>query len=416
MKDVDVLVVGGGMAGLAFACALGQAQPRLSLLLADVKEPAGPSRWPDSFDPRVSALSNASQMLLHNTGAWQYIKEQRFAPYQAMDVWDGNGTGNIQFSSEAIGYEQLGVIVENRVTQWGLWTAFHEQTCGEFVKGGIKNLQQENGQWLVGFDHGETCRCKLVVGADGGRSSVRTLAGFKVRSWPYDQSAIVTTVQTEQSHHNTARQVFLDTGPLAFLPLRERLEQTDSCISSIVWSVETESAQQLMQLSDAQFTDRLGAAFEHRLGTVTETDRRYSFPLVQQHAVDYVLPGLALIGDAAHTIHPLAGQGINLGFLDAAVLAEEISASVERGLPPGEWMTLRRYQRRRKPHNLMMMGAMEGFKRLFAPQGWMLHSIRNLGMNLMNQHGMIKNRLMAQAMGLEGDLPKLAQPDLLVEF
>ena len=200
------------------------------------------------------------------------------------------------------------------------------------------------------------------------------------------------------------------------MPLRQSTASKKSPISSIVWSLSTDEAQRIMALDEAAFCTELGAAFEHRLGKVIATDKRYCFPLTQNHAVDYVMPGVALIGDAAHTIHPLAGQGINLGFLDAAVLAEEILAAHANGLPIEDFTVLRRYQRRRKANNLLMMSVMEGFKRLFGTGIPPLQVARNLGMAFFNRHTLIKQQILQRAMGLEGDLPALAQPGLIADF
>lgn len=414
MKEVDILVVGGGMAGLAFACALDV--PNLRVAVVDKHAASAPESWPETFDPRVSALSKASEHLLRNVGAWDIIEQQRFAPYVEMSVWDGQGIGQIEFHADSLGESHLGAIVENRVTQHALTEIFHQQHKGEFISAGTTGISADGERWIVTLDNGDKISTTLLVGADGAQSVVREQAGLSVRRWAYEQTAIVTTVTTEKTHRNVARQIFLETGPLAFLPLRQTPSERSSKISSIVWSANTAEAERLMALDDAAFAKALEAAFEHRLGEVVALDRRFSFPLVQQHAVDYVQSGLALIGDAAHTIHPLAGQGINLGFLDAAVLAEEISSAVKKQLSPGEWLVLRRYQRRRKSHNLATMATMEGFKRLFSPQHWGVHALRNAGMRILNRHTFIKNKVVAQAMGLEGDLPQIAQPAMLVDF
>lgn len=410
----DVLIVGAGMAGLTLAAAL--APLNINVCIIDPAKPATPDQWPAEFDPRVSALTQATESILRNLGAWEFIEQQRVAPFAHMDVWDGDGTGNIQFHANEAGSDHLGHIVENRITTHALMQQVEQAANVTYRQTGLEKILEGEGGWQIHLSSGEMLEPTLLIGADGARSRVRDQLGFRCRTWAYEQSAIVTTVQTERPHEDCARQIFLESGPLAFLPLREQSDQRNSHTCSIVWSLWDDHIQPIMALDDEAFKQRLGQAFEHRLGNIIATDRRYSFPLVQNHAVDYIQPGVALIGDAAHTIHPLAGQGINLGFLDAAVLAEEIQRAVEHELPLADFSILRRFQRRRKPHNLMMMSTMEGFKRLFGSDIPPLRVARNLGMSFFNRHSIIKGQIMARAMGMEGDLPQLAQPALLADF
>jgi len=411
----DLLIVGAGMAGLTLAAALAD-QP-LSIVVIDPNVPAAPEQWPNSFDPRVSALTHASENILRRLGAWDAIAATRVAPFAHMDVWDGDGTGNIQFHANEAGAEHLGHIVENRVTTHALFQRMRAASNIEFRPLGLeKILENQAGGWRIVLSDGSEITPTLMIGADGGRSRVRDQLGFRCRTWAYGQSAIVTTVTTEKPHEDTARQVFLESGPLAFLPLREQSNQRRACLSSIVWTLDDDQVQSKLALTDAEFCQQLERAFELRLGKVIHTDPRFAFPLVQNHAVDYIQPGVALIGDAAHTIHPLAGQGINLGFLDAAVLAEEIQRALEHELPLDDFSVLRRYQRRRKPHNLLLMSTMEGFKRLFGVDIPPLRVARNVGMSFFNRHSLIKGQIMARAMGMEGDLPQLAQPGLVADF
>jgi 2-octaprenylphenol hydroxylase len=412
----DLLIVGAGMAGLTLAAAL--AQSPLSIVLIDPNTPASPQQWPASFDPRVSALTHASENILRRLGVWDDMQAQRLAAFAHMDVWDGDGTGNIQFHAREAGAEHLGHVVENRITTHALFQRVLAASNIEYRALGLEKILEceETSGWRVQLSDGSEITPSLMVGADGARSRVRDQLGFRCRAWAYGQSAIVTTVKTELPHGDAARQVFLETGPLAFLPLREHSGQRDSNVSSIVWSLDDDQIKPLLALSDQEFCERLAQAFEHRLGAVLQADPRFSFPLLQNHAVDYIQPGVALIGDAAHTIHPLAGQGINLGFLDAAVLAEEVQRALGCELPLNDFSVLRRYQRRRKPHNLMLMSTMEGFKRLFGADIPPLRVARNLGLSFFNRHTLIKNQIMARAMGMEGDLPPLAQPGLVADF
>lgn len=451
VNTADVLIVGAGMAGLTLACALVQSgetvadlheagltatdtqTPPLKIVVIDPQVPAPSSQWPVTFDPRVSALTHASENILRRLGVWEAMAQHRVAAFTHMDVWDGDGTGNIQFHADQAGVEQLGHLVENRVTTFCLFEKMRSLPNVEFIQAGLARIveaepaleemarrecgrQDSYSGWRVTLTDGTQLQPRLLIGADGANSRVRDQLGFRCRTWAYGQSAIVTTVTHEKPHGDTARQVFLESGPLAFLPLRQTTHTKNSNISSIVWSLENEQAKTIMALDDATFLQQLTRAFEGRLGKVIATDKRFCFPLTQNHAVDYVLPGVALIGDAAHTIHPLAGQGINLGFLDAAVLAEEILHAHASGLPIDDFSVLRKFQRRRKPHNLLMMSAMEGFKRLFGIDVPPLRVARNLGMAFFNRHTLIKNEIMQRAMGLDGDLPALAQPGLIADF
>lgn len=405
VEPVDVLVVGAGMAGLAFAAALQHSG--LRIVVVDPVWPDAPEQWPHSVDPRVSALSSASQTLLQALGAWDVIAAQRFSPYQAMEVWDGDGTASIALDGESLGESQLGVIVENRVIVQGLLSCLTDTV--KRIVAGLAAVESGEEGCRVRLSDGQVFAPALLVGADGARSLVREQVGLRTRRWSYEQAAVVTTVQTELPHGEVARQVFRSSGPLAFLPLPEMVEGLAGRHCSIVWSLDEAAAEAVMQWDDAEFCARLAQAFEGRLGEVEQADRRFSFPLHQLHAVDYVRPGVALIGDAAHVIHPLAGQGINLGFLDAAVLAEEVAGAVARGLAPGEYLMLRRFQRRRKPHNLATMAAMEGFKRLFGASHWSAGVVRNAGMRWVDRQAGVKSVLIGQAMGLTGDLPALAR-------
>ena len=254
-----------------------------------------------------------------------------------------------------------------------------------------------SGRMEISLEDGTSLRADLMVAADGALSPVRELLGFATREWDYGHRAIVTTVAVEQPHQYTAWQRFLPSGPLAFLPLPEGGGQH---FCSIVWSLQEELVDDLLALDDEAFCLELGNAIEHRLGAVQASAQRYAFPLRQRHAIDYVQPGVALVGDAAHTIHPLAGQGINLGLLDVMVLAEEVLASCEAGGSPGTIETLRRYQRRRKGDNLLMMAAMDGFKRLFEQQAPPLRWLRNAGMRQVGRMLPVKREIIRRAMGI----------------
>jgi len=357
------------------------------------------------FEPRVSALSAASQRILQRLDVWDGIAQRRASPYGDMQVWDGSGTGQIHFSAASVHADVLGHIVENRVVQDALLDRLHDCDIGLLANARLEQMRRSGDDWLLTLADGRQLRAPLVVAADGANSAVRKLTGTATREWDYLHHAIVTSVRTERSHHKTAWQRFTDNGPLAFLPL----ERAGEHWCSIVWSVTPKEAERLTELDDATFCRELEQAFEGRLGPVMAADPRVCVPLRQRHAKRYVAEGLALIGDAAHTIHPLAGQGVNLGFLDAAVLAEVLLHAAERGERLADIRVLSRFERRRMPHNLALMAAMEGFERLFQADQLPLRWLRNTGLKLVNQMPEAKATFVRQALGLSGDLPELAR-------
>lgn len=401
-RHFDIVIAGGGMVGLALACALRNSAYEIALI--EVRECPAPVAPSDSaavgFDPRVSALTVASQQFFSALGVWPAIVEQRACAFDRMHVWDAAGSAAIDFNARDLRQSLLGHIVENRVTLQALLAAVkasHNITlyCPQSVQNADFDATESQPAQLQ-LQSGEQLTTQLLVAADGGQSRVRELAGFSTRQWSYGQRAIVTTVRMQQPHQRTARQRFLPTGPLAFLPLPD----SEQKCCSIVWSATDEHADALLKLDDEAFARALVEAFEHRLGTVHELARRYSFPLQQRHSTRYVKPGVALLGDAAHVIHPLAGQGANLGIQDVQVLAEELQRALDRGVQPGAMHVLERYQRRRMGSNLLMMGAVEGFKRLFAESSLPVRWLRNTGMRQLNTLAPIKQRIMRQAMGL----------------
>ena len=411
----DAVIVGGGLVGTTLACALAtELGESFSIAVIEAREPSPLPVMDENtaFEPRVSALTQASRQLLTNIGVWPAITQQRFGLMKNMCVWDADGTGRIEFRGEDLGQSELGFIVENRITVACLFERLkHFKNIELITPATITDLseQQSNGLRRVCLDNGRELAAKLVVGADGAMSKVRDLSGIFLREKAYQQSAIVTTVKTEKPHQYTAWQRFLDTGPLAFLPLRTRAGDDHYC--SIVWSLDDEQVDGLMALEDDAFKAALERAFESRLGAICDVDQRFVFPLIQRHAVSYVEAGLALVGDAAHTIHPLAGQGVNLGMLDAAVLTEELKRAQGRELSSGDLSVLKRYQRRRRGDNSLMMGTMRGFKLLFGESALPVRWLRNTGMSCLNELEPLKNRVAANAMGLSGDLPAMSKPD-----
>ncbi|WP_454252093.1 2-octaprenyl-3-methyl-6-methoxy-1,4-benzoquinol hydroxylase [Pseudomonas sp. R151218B TE3479] len=401
----DLLIVGAGMVGSALALAL-QGSGLQVLLLDGSPMSVKPFDPQAAFEPRVSALSTASQRILDRLGVWEGITARRASPYTDMHVWDGSGTGQIHFSAASLHAETLGHIVENRVVQDALLDRLHDCDLGLLANARLEQMRRSGDDWLLTLADGRTLRAPLVIAADGANSAVRRLTGVATREWDYLHHAIVTSVRSTRPHRLTAWQRFTDNGPLAFLPL-ERDGQHDWC--SIVWSTTPEEAQRLMALEDTQFCCELERAFEGQLGPVLSADPRLCVPLRQRHAKRYVAEGLALIGDAAHTIHPLAGQGVNLGFLDAAVLAEVLLHAAGRGERLADVKVLSRYERRRMPHNLALMAAMEGFERLFQADPLPVRWLRNTGLKLVDRLPEAKALFVREALGLSGDLPDLAK-------
>jgi 2-octaprenylphenol hydroxylase len=394
-----LIIVGGGMVGAALGCAVAEAG--LSVLLLERRKPK--RKWPkQEVDLRVSALTRASQRILENLGAWQRMSELRISPYTDMEVWDAAGAGRIHFSAQEIGEANLGHIVENRITQLALWERL-EQLPNVTLRTDAKidALLLHEGPALRLSDD-RLLTAELIVAADGRDSQIRAMAGIGTRGWDYDQHAIVATVTPQRHHGQTARQRFMKHGPLAFLPI-------DDGRCSIVWSTSPQEAAQLMALDEAAFCAALTRASERMLGEVEAVGPRGVFPLRLGHAQHYVKPGLALVGDAAHAIHPLAGQGVNLGFLDAATLAETLIQARASGRPLGGLSTLRRYERARKGGNMAMLAAMDFFKRTFSNEIVPLKQLRNLGLTLADRSGPLKHLVMRRALGLIGELPALAR-------
>jgi 2-octaprenylphenol hydroxylase len=400
-KKYDVIIVGGGMVGAALACAL--ADTPLRIAVVEAKSPD--LQWPKStYDMRTSAVSRASQRILQSLEVWPLMQTMRINPYTDMHVWDSSGKGVIHFDCADIGEPSLGHIVENGVILAALYQRMQALDNIELLCPTTpRRLTKALDGYLFTLEQGQTLQTDLIVAADGARSWVRQAAGIEAHIEDYHQTAVVTNVKTAQHHQNTAWQVFLPTGPLAFLPLTEGY-------SSIVWSTSPEHAEALLAMEDEAFKTALQTAFANTLGPIVEVGQRGTFPLRSLHVKHYVKPGLALVGDAAHAIHPLAGQGVNLGFADAACLAEVITDGLVQGKNIGAYEVLRRYERWRKGDNASMLAAMSTFKTVFTSASPLVRLGRNLGFNLTNRATPAKNFFIRYAMGLIGDLPRLARP------
>lgn len=397
--DYDVVIVGAGIVGATLACALAVSKLRIAIIEHELPVPA-PSA---DFDLRVSAITPGSRVILDGVGAWVGIAQQRVCPVEQMHVWDAGGTGAIHFDSADIGEPHLAYIIENNAIRAALIERIRRCSNAELCcPRDVDTVDVADSRVEVRLTDGTQISARVVIGADGPRSRVRQQARIDLTAWGYAQQAIVATVGTEQPHAHTAWQRFLSTGPLAFLPLAD-----GRC--SIVWSVDSEQASSLLAQEDAQFLESLATAFGDRLGAVVSTGVRIAFPLQRAHAKRYVDSRIALIGDAAHTVHPLAGQGVNLGLLDAAVLAEVLIDADSAGRDIGSVSILRRYERWRKGDNLAMLAVTDGLKRLFGNSMEALARVRNLGLDVTDSVRPVKNMFMRRAAGLEGDLPRLAR-------
>lgn len=409
MEHFDIVIVGGGMVGAALAADIARRPECAHVRLAVVDAGDTPCAYSgQNFDPRVVALSEKSQQLLERVGAWSAIAERRACAYRAMYVWDGEGTASIEFCAEDVHKAQLGHIVENSVVVRALHQCLAALPAitllqGRHVKGFHRSVDGVCELVLQGpvATQCKSVSCSMVVAADGAHSTLRDLAHIDTREWDYGQTAIVTTVKTAQPHQNTCWQRFTQQGPIALLPLQVSARGAPSeCSVSLVWSADTVLADELMALDAQAFCQRLGRAVEWRLGDIMQSDQRFAISLRQRHAMAYVAPGLALVGDAAHTIHPLAGQGVNLGFYDVDALATEIDRACQRKVPLTDRSILRRYQRQRQTHNLAAMLSMEGFKRLFGADALPLRWARNTGMALLNKQLFLKKQLTKIASGI----------------
>lgn len=391
----DVIVVGAGMVGAALALALGRQGFKVALVDAHAPQ----LEWPqEGYDIRVSAITRASQHIFESLGAWPMMQAERISPYRDMHVWDAGGDGVIHFDSADIGEPDLGHIIENRVIVKGLHTCLAEQqNVTPFWPVQPKAMTFNETEASLLLEDGTDLQARLLVGADGARSWVRRQAGISVKGWDYDQVALVTWVKPELFHQETAWQRFLPTGPLAFLPLTEGY-------CSIVWSTSPGHAAQLQAMEADRFAQELQAAFENKLGVIESVGPRAMFPLRSFETQHYILPRLALVGDAAHTIHPLAGQGVNLGLADMASLLQVLTEAQQQQ-DIGTERTLRRYERWRRADNRSMLIAMDGFKRLFSTDQATLCWARNLGLKLTDQMLPLKRLIMQQALGK--DVPRI---------
>jgi ubiquinone biosynthesis UbiH/UbiF/VisC/COQ6 family hydroxylase len=383
----EIIVVGGGPVGAAAMLALRQAGFDVALL--DRAPPPRPFDAAD-YDLRVYALAPVAQRVLDALGVWPAIAAARVSPYAAMRVWQRDPQRPLKFDANELAKPQLGWIVEHGLIVARLWQAL--QAAPVHSGAVIESAQFDEAGARLQLSDGRALEARLVIAADGADSQLRQLAGIEVLAWRYAHTAVVCHVQTARPHRGTAWQRFLQTGPLAFLPLADGR-------SSIVWSADEPCARELLALDDSAFCERLAQASQGVLGDITGSTRRVSFPLRFLHAQDYVRPALALAGDAAHTVHPLAGQGVNLGLADAQALVQVLREARDAGRDWAAPRNLARYARARKPANLEMLSLTDGLYRAFRLSAPGLRTALGLGMEAVDRLGPIKNWLARQATG-----------------
>lgn len=407
--DFDIIIVGGGMVGACLAALAADAREFSGLRIAMLE--AHPPTLPppdDEVDLRVSAVSRASQRILESCGAWSRIDARHRSAYSDMVVWDAasrpHAPGSIHFSAAESGEPDLGHIIENRRLQWAIHESGALRDRVTLLRAELVGLELDADAATLTLADDRKLTAALVVGADGAASVSRKLAGIETHGWDYEQRAFVTHVRTEHSHEQTAWQRFLPAGPIAFLPLADGR-------SSIVWTTTPDHARELLESSPEHLAQQLRDALGGVLGAIDAAGPRAQFPLRLSHARNYSRPRFVLVGDAAHAVHPLAGQGVNLGFLDCAALVETLAAELAAGGDAdsiAEARVLRRYERWRKSENAVTLGLIDGINRLFSNDSAALRGVRRFGLTAVDRSRWVKRFLMSRALGTAGELPAVA--------
>jgi 2-polyprenylphenol 6-hydroxylase len=378
-NQFDVIIIGGGVIGLAAALALHDNYSKMAIIEA---KPLAIEPLNDSYSPRVFAINHSSLQLFKSIGVWEQI-EKRLSPYEKMHVWEG--MHHIEFNCRDVASSCLGFIIEESVIKNALLEKIKKTNIALLDALTLDQLTKKDGG--IQLRAGQSLYdAKLLIGADGANSWVRQQLNVELNSWSYNHHAIIAHVECKLPHQKTAWQRFTSSGTLAFLPM------TNEHHSSIVWSTTPTHANELLRLDDASFGIDLCQEFEDKLGKICHVGKRFSFPLKMRHVKQYVGENWLLVGDAAHTIHPLAGQGMNVGLKDVASLAQLAKKSTLSA------QTLAKFQRQRKTEVWKIIAAMEGFKRLFEPNLAPISAIRGLGLSFCNHVMPIKRLFIEQAM------------------
>jgi 2-octaprenylphenol hydroxylase len=404
----DVVIVGGGPAGACAGALLARgsgARNGLSVAVLEPRVPPSPEACARALpDARVVALSRASERVLRRAGAWQYLPAARVSAYERMHVWHESVASRsdavLSFDAADVAEPNLGYIVENSLLQAALLQAFSE--AGGHLEPAPFTSLKFHGEGVTVGTAGGSLSARLVIGADGALSALRTAAGLTATLSPYGQRAIVATVATSASHQRSAWQRFMSRGTLALLPLA-------SGESSIVWSADEALALELLAMSEEAFAHSLDAASDGALGRTRLTSARVSFPLNKVSAPRYVLERVALIGDAAHVVHPLAGQGVNLGLLDAAALAQLVLEAAATHEDPGALRVLRAYERWRKSELAALAASIDAFDRLLAHGRGPLAQLAQRGLPWVNRSAELRRFFIRRALGVSGELPRSAR-------
>ncbi|MGN6728661.1 MAG: UbiH/UbiF/VisC/COQ6 family ubiquinone biosynthesis hydroxylase [Rhodanobacteraceae bacterium] len=385
----DIAIAGGGMVGAA--CALALAKKGFGVALIEAREPA-PWRAENREDLRVIALAPSSAKLLDGLGVWSAVRDARVSPYARMHVWDAESGAELHFDAAREGRAELGWIIENKLLQWTLWRALDQAGVRRICPGELRDFDARADRVSLELGEGEPLSARVLVVADGAKSTLRDKAGIATRGRDYAQRAVVAHVATEKSHEAAAWQRFLPDGPIALLPLRDGR-------SSIVWTLPEAEARRVLALDDAAFCQAVGFATDFRLGRVTGTTPRASFPLRLQLARTYASERCVLLGDAAHAVHPLAGQGANLGLRDVAELVSVLSDARDANRDFAAAHVLQRYARRRRSADTLDAWSFDALARVFAWRAPPLIALRGIGMCAVDALRPLKRKLTAHAAG-----------------